>query len=213
MGDGDALVVGAACAGNGEPGLLLWPDRFPVRGRRTRRRSRRWRTRLPRDAVWIASPLQRTADDGGGARRRGRARPGADPGPGLAIEPDLIEQNFGAWQGVKYSELHARRGDEWHRFWLAPAHETPPGGESFAALTERVRPRHHAAQREPSAAATCLVSHGGTIRAALALALDLAPEHALAFAVDNLSLTRIEHFPEPGGAHGWRVVAVNQPPQ
>jgi hypothetical protein len=31
--------------------------------------------------------------------------------------------------------------------------------------------------------------------------------------VDNLSLTRIEHFPEPGGAHGWRVVAVNLPPR
>ncbi len=57
------------------------------------------------------------------------------------------------------------------------------------------------------------LSHGGVIRAALALALGLAPENALAFAVDNLSLTRIEHFPEPGGAHGWRVVTANLPPR
>ena len=105
------------------------------------------------------------------------------------------------------------RGDEWHRFWLAPAHETPPGGESFAALTERVQPAILRLSERHAGRDIISLSHGGTIRAALALALDLAPEAALAFSIDNLSLTRIEHFPEPGGAHGWRVVTANQPPR
>jgi alpha-ribazole phosphatase len=56
------------------------------------------------------------------------------------------------------------------------------------------------------------VTHGGTIRAALALALDLAPETALSFSIDNLSLTRIDHIPGPGGRRLWRVGTVNQPP-
>lgn len=56
------------------------------------------------------------------------------------------------------------------------------------------------------------VTHGGTIRAALAEALDLTPEAALAFSIDNLSLTRIERFDGPGVGHGWRVVTVNQRP-
>ena len=30
---------------------------------------------------------------------------------------------------------------------------------------------------------------------------------------DLLSLTRIEHFPEPIAEHGWRVVTVNLPPR
>jgi broad specificity phosphatase PhoE len=114
---------------------------------------------------------------------------------------------------VKYDELHARRGDEWHRFWLAPAHEVPPGGESFAALVERV---HRAIERlstQYRGRDIVSVGHGGTIRAALSLALNLAPERALAFAIDNTSLTRIEHFAERGEVHGWRVVAVNQPPR
>src|SRR5438270_31413 len=55
--------------------------------------------------------------------------------------------------------------------------------------------------------------HGGTIRAALALALDLDPEAALAFTIENCSITRIDRIDGPGMGHGWRVVRVNQPPR
>jgi alpha-ribazole phosphatase len=47
--------------------------------------------------------------------------------------------------------------------------------------------------------------HSGTIRAVLAIALDLKSEQALRFVIDPLSLTRIDRL-----AEGWRVVAVNQ---
>ncbi len=50
-----------------------------------------------------------------------------------------------------------------------------------------------------------LVVHSGTIRAVLAIALDLAPDSALRFVIDPLSLTRIDRLDQ-----GWRVVAVNQ---
>ena len=49
-----------------------------------------------------------------------------------------------------------------------------------------------------------LVVHSGTIRAVLAIALDLAPDSALRFVIDPLSLTRIDRL-----ENGWRVVAVN----
>ncbi len=169
--------------------------------------------RLPKDAVWLASPLRRTHMTAAALVTAGAPGPDPIPGPSLHIEPDLIEQHFGEWQGVKYSELQARRGDEWLRFWLAPAHETPPGGESFAALTLRVQAAIDAIGERHQGRDIVVMSHGGTIRAALAMALGLNPDNALAFAIDNLSLTRIEHFPEPGGAHFWRVVAVNQPPR
>ena len=53
------------------------------------------------------------------------------------------------------------------------------------------------------------VAHGGTIRAALALALD--PEAALAFTIENCSFTRINRIDGPSMGHGWRVVRVNEP--
>ena len=169
--------------------------------------------RLPREAIWIASPLQRTHMTAAALVAAGADGPEPIPGPGIHIEPDLIEQNFGDWQGVKYSVLHAGRGDDWHGFWLAPADATPPGGESFAALSRRAQPAILRLNERYRGRDIVAVSHGGIIRAALALALDLAPANALGFAVDNLSLTRIEHFPEPGGTHGWGVVAVNLPPR
>jgi alpha-ribazole phosphatase len=168
--------------------------------------------RLPKHAAWITSPLKRTHMTAAALVAAGLDGPATIPGPGVAIEPDLIEQHFGEWQGIRYDELAARRGEAWHRFWLAPAHETPPGGESFVALMQRVHPAIAHLNERYAGRDVIAVTHGGTIRAALALALDLAPETALAFTIDNLSLTRIDHIPGPGVGHRWRVGGVNQPP-
>ncbi len=168
--------------------------------------------RLPKDAVWVTSPLKRTHMTASGIVRAGLPGPDPIPGPRVIVESDLIEQHFGEWQGMRYSDLAAARGEAWHRLWLAPAHEAPPGGESFVQLLGRV---HRAIQRltaEHAGRDIIAVTHGGTIRAALALALGLEPEPALAFSIENLSLTRIEHFATPGIAHGWRVTAVNHSP-
>jgi alpha-ribazole phosphatase len=50
-----------------------------------------------------------------------------------------------------------------------------------------------------------LVVHSGTIRAALCIALDIAPAAALRFVIEPLSITRIERL-----RNGWRVASVNQ---
>jgi len=168
--------------------------------------------RLPKEAVWLATPLKRTQMTVAALVAAGVNGPRDIPGPDIVIEPDLIEQHFGEWQGVRYDEIAARQGERWHRFWLAPAHEIPPGGESFVAVAARV----HAAIARLSALHrgrdVLAVTHGGTIRAALALALNLAPETALSFSIDNLSLTRIDDLPGPDGNRLWRVATVNQPP-
>ncbi len=46
------------------------------------------------------------------------------------------------------------------------------------------------------------VAHGGTIRAAIALALNLGPQGGLAFAIENCSLTRLDHYAGPTGRDG-----------
>ena len=167
---------------------------------------------LPKDAIWVTSPLQRTHMTAAGIVRAGLPGPDPIPGPGVIVEPDLIEQHFGEWQGVSYAELAERNGNLFPRFWLAPAHEAPPGGESFVQLLERAQPAILRLSEEHRGRDIISASHGGTIRAAVALALDLAPEAALAVSIDNLSLTRIEYFPEARANHRWRVAAINHPP-
>ena len=54
------------------------------------------------------------------------------------------------------------------------------------------------------------VVHGGTIRAALSIALGIEPERALGFSIDTCSVTRLDHL--KGASEAWRIVAVNQHP-
>jgi broad specificity phosphatase PhoE len=168
--------------------------------------------RLPRDAVWVTSPLLRTHMTAAGIVRAGLPGPDPIPGPGVLVEPDLIEQNFGEWQGLTYAELALRNGNAWPRIWLAPADHAPPGGESFVTLLRRAQPAILRLSATYAGRDIIAVTHGGTIRAALALALGLAPETALAVMIDNLSLTRIEHFADASASYPWRVTAVNQSP-
>ena len=169
---------------------------------------------LPEDPLWITSHLSRakaTADAIHAAR---------DTTPAERLEEAAFaEQSFGNWHGKSYRELDELRDGAWHRFWLAPAEERPPGGESFVDVMARVA----GAVRDLSAAHAgrqiVAVAHGGTIRAALAQALSLEPERALAFEIANCSVTRIDHIVGSPGSHApdigevWRVGQVNADPR
>lgn len=167
---------------------------------------------LPQEAVWVTSTLRRTHETAAAIVRAGLPGPEPIPGPCAVALADLAEQNFGAWQGLTYEELRHSRAGDFHRFWHAPAHLAVPGGESFVAVIERVTHAIHRLLAEHPGRDIIAVAHGGTIRAALALALGLEPEAALAFAIENCSLTRIDRVDGPGQGHGWRVVTVNRPP-
>lgn len=167
---------------------------------------------LPKEAVWVTTPLKRT-------RQTAEALHAETTGLSVLAEEvvaALQEQSFGAWQGLTHQELGERRGEDWHRFWLAPAAEAPPGGESFAALTLRVRAAIDSLNAAHAGRDIVAVTHGGTIRAAIAHALDLPPERALGLAVGNLSLTRLDHYgPEDDPVNGqssWGIGCLNAEP-
>jgi alpha-ribazole phosphatase len=160
---------------------------------------------LPQHAVWVVSNLKRTQMTARAIREAGLAAP--EP----IVEPDLAEQHFGVWQGRIRAEIYAERHD-WRGFWLAPARTAPPGGESFVDLMRRSGRAILRLNERHGGRDIVAIAHGGTIRAALALALRLDPEVALAFSSDNLALTRLDHIAEHGG-EAWRVGGVNLPPR
>jgi len=161
---------------------------------------------LPRKAVWVASQLSRTHQTAAAIWAAGLDEP-----PQLLQEKDLDEQHFGDWQGLDRQSFLKGRAQEPGSYWYAAAEERAPNGESFVDLVERVRV---AVGRLTAAHAGCdvvAVAHGGTIRAAIAIALGLPPRGGLAFTVDNCSLTRLDHY-RAGDAAGWRVAMVNHQP-
>lgn len=169
---------------------------------------------LPRQAIWVTSHLKRTHQT---AESILAHIEGATP-ERLSL-PELAEQHFGAWQGLSNEELNRGRDGAWHRFWLAPAHEVPPGGESFLEMTARVVTAIESLSRAHAGHDIVAVTHGGTIRSALAHALGLAPERALSVAVDNCSLTCLDRIDGSAGSHApdhhgvWRVRLVNAAPR
>jgi broad specificity phosphatase PhoE len=85
-------------------------------------------------------------------------------------------------------------------------------------VVERVRATVERLSREHAGRDIVAVTHGGTIRAALAQALSLDPERALSFVVDNCALTRIDHIAPPADSGAdtppaWRVALVNHVPR
>ncbi|HNB28027.1 MAG TPA: histidine phosphatase family protein [Alphaproteobacteria bacterium] len=163
---------------------------------------------LPKEAVWLVSHLRRTHQT---AAAIFAARV-AETEPAPVITADLAEQHFGDWQGLTYAELEARRDGAYHRFWHAPATERPPNGESFEDVVARVSGAMSRITGEHAGRDIVAVAHGGTIRAALAVALGIEPERALGFAVDTCSVTRMDHYDGATEGANWRIVAVNQHP-
>lgn len=156
---------------------------------------------LPHPAVWVATPLSRTV-----LTAHAIIKAGYDA-PEFIIEPDLIEQNLGEWQGLPHADLPGRLTVAAHPFWPLSGTERPPGGESMAEVITRVGAAMERLARAHDGEDVVIVSHGGAIRAAVAHALAIAADNALHLSVQNLSLTRLERLDE-----GWRVVCVNTMP-
>lgn len=160
---------------------------------------------LPEGAVWVVSSLQRTRQT---AETLCAVRPGlADP-EAFVVEPDLREQSLGVWHGRPRQEVYAELRQD-HPLWVAPAISRPAEGESFLDLMARVHPVLQRLGDAHRGRDIVCVTHGGTIRAAMGLALAVDAETALQFAIDNLGLTRLDVLHGDGGPH-WRVAAVNQ---
>ena len=129
------------------------------------------------------------------------------------VESRLAEQDFGDWTGKTYDEARSLYGNEYNRFWLAPVTEKPPNGESFLEVIDRVKFCLTELNTKFKGRNVICIAHGGSIRAALSIALNLSAESAISFATDNLSITLLDYLhPETGFLGGWRVRGVNIPP-
>ena len=147
------------------------------------------RAELPATAAVFCSPARRTCET---ALALGLAP---------IKEAAFREQSFGAWTGRRHDDLAAEFGAAYAGFWRSPAGNRPPGGESFVDQIARVA----AGLAALPVGDVILAVHSGTIRAALAVALDIAPDSALRFVIDTLSVTRIDRLDD-----GWRIIGVNR---
>ncbi len=163
--------------------------------------------KLPRDALWVTSPLKRTHQTAEALLHNGAK---AGPTTTMIVDPDIMEQNFGDYNGLTHEELFALRDDAYLGFWPLPPEQQAPNGESFSMLRQRVEAFVNRMTTAHRGKDIVCVAHRGTILAALQMALDLPLRNSVSFDVGNVSLTRLTHHADiPEGGPQWRVGDVS----
>ena len=117
----------------------------------------------------VSSPLQRTV--------RTAEEVSAVTGVPVVTDDGFRETDFGAWEGLTFAEVRERWPSEMTA-WLADPSVAPPGGESFAQVSERVTAALHRVLAERADRTVLIVSHVTPIKTLVAAAL-LAPPAAL----------------------------------
>ena len=146
-------------------------------------------------AGWLAESLRAVELDAVYVSPRLRAvQTAAALGASPTVDDRLRELDFGHFEGRTYDEIE-REQPEFFRSWM----ETPtlvrfPGGESYAELRERVAAAVGDIVAANDDKTVALVSHGGVIRAALAVALGLPDDRAFALALGYARISIVDVF-------------------
>lgn len=143
----------------------------------------------------IASPLQRAYDT---AAKAAKAL-----GLDVTVDEDLIETDFGGWEGLTFAEA-SEADPALHRKWLRDTSISPPDGESFDSVAARVQRFRGRAISEHAGETVLVVSHVTPIKTLLRLALDAGPSILYRLHLDLASLSIAEFYPD--GASSVRLV-------
>jgi broad specificity phosphatase PhoE/ribonuclease HI len=143
----------------------------------------------------IASPLQRAYDTATAAAKA--------LGLDVDVDDDLVETDFGAWEGRTFSEA-AALDPQLHRQWLRDTSTSPPDGESFAAVHDRVLRARDRIVAEHGGTTVLVVSHVTPIKMLLRVALDAGAAILYRLHLDLASLSIAEFYPD--GASSVRLV-------
>jgi ribonuclease H / adenosylcobalamin/alpha-ribazole phosphatase len=133
----------------------------------------------------LTSPLSRASQT---------ARVVADAtGAPLAVDEDLAETDFGAWEGLSFAEVMARWPEE-IKAWQAEADASPPGGESFAAVAMRVNCALDRLLTEHQRQTIVVVSHVTPIKTLVCRALLAPPAAMFRMHLDVAALSEVAWF-------------------
>ena len=136
------------------------------------------------DAI-VTSPLQRTVQTAQAVA--------AVTGAAVVTDDGFRETDFGAWEGLTFTEVRERWPAE-VTAWLADPEVAPPGGESFTDVNTRVTAALDRVLAAQTGQTVLIVSHVTPIKMLVAAAL-LAPPPALyRMHLDVAALSEIDWY-------------------
>jgi broad specificity phosphatase PhoE/ribonuclease HI len=123
----------------------------------------------------------------------------ADTKSPVRVVPDLIECDFGEWEGLTFSEVRERWPDLLDT-WLASTSSAPPGGESFEDVAVRVRAAVSALLAEFSGQTVVVVSHVTPLKLTLRDALAAGDAFLYRLFLDPAGISIVDIWPDGGVA-------------
>ncbi len=149
------------------------------------------------DAI-VASPMRRTQETAAAVAQALDLE--------VTLEPGVIETSFGDWDGFTFGEIQERWGDELTA-WLASGSVSPPGGESFDAVYERVTAARERLVESHAGKTVLVVSHVTPIKMLVRHALDASLDVIYKMELSPASITTVQWFPDgPGSLRNFNVV-------
>ncbi len=120
-------------------------------------------------------------------------------GAPVSVDDDLVECDFGEWEGLTFAEVRSSYPDSLSA-WLASTSLAPPGGESFEAVGRRVKAALARILAAHPGQTVAVVSHVSPIKLLLrdALAASDALLHRLF--LDAAGLSIVDYYPDGGVA-------------
>jgi broad specificity phosphatase PhoE len=150
------------------------------------------------DAVY-ASPMKRVQQTLAPFQRNGHPAP--------QIIEDLREVDFGDWTGLVWEQVQEKFGVNPYEWLVELQHARMPNAETGAQLCNRIRPVLEGLITRHPRHTVAVFCHGGVIRAALAVLLDLPLVKTAAFEVDYASVTQVKV-----GSRGAEIQLLNFAP-
>jgi ribonuclease H / adenosylcobalamin/alpha-ribazole phosphatase len=107
----------------------------------------------------------------------------------VQLAEELDEIDFGDWTGSSFDELAGH--PQWHCWNASRGSTCPPGGETMAAATARIRSFSEAALTGGETSAVVFVTHADMIRGYVCCLLGMPVDNLLRFEIDPASVTTI----------------------
>ena len=133
----------------------------------------------------VTSPLLRTVQTA--------QEVAATTGAPMVTDDGFRETDFGAWEGRTFAEVRERWPAELTA-WLADPKLSPPGGENFAEVSERVTGALHRVLAGREGQRILIVSHVTPIKTLVAAALHAPPAALYRMHLDVAALSEIEWY-------------------
>ncbi|MEW2066023.1 bifunctional RNase H/acid phosphatase [Streptomyces sp. NPDC007346] len=112
----------------------------------------------------------------------------------VRVEDGLRETDFGAWEGLTFGEVRERYGDDLTA-WLASPEAVPTGGgESFAAVADRVAAARDRLTARYAGRTVLLVTHVTPIKTLVRLALEAPAQSMFRMELSAASISTVAYY-------------------